>query len=113
MKKKCKLTPQQKKLQQDFEKMMERHAKPLERGAKAKGVVRKTPPPAKKGLPLLESTRVNKEASLDTGYASTARKEDQRYTGDKALGVALMHKSNYQPVFNAEAAVDIAKMRRG
>ncbi len=36
-----------------------------------------------------------------------------QYTGDACLGVATMHKSNLVPIFNAEAAVDAARMRRG
>lgn len=35
------------------------------------------------------------------------------YTGDKVLGLATMHKSNIVPIFNNEAAVDVARMRRG
>lgn len=40
-------------------------------------------------------------------------KPTQQYTGDQMLGITVMHKSCLQPVFNAEAAVDAAKMRRG
>ena len=35
------------------------------------------------------------------------------YTGDKVLGIATMHKSNAVPVFAAEEAVEISRMRRG
>ena len=34
------------------------------------------------------------------------------YTGDKLVGIATMHKSNIIPIFNTEAAEDVAKMRR-
>ncbi len=34
------------------------------------------------------------------------------YTGTNIVGIATMHKSNAVPVFSAEDAVDIAKMRR-
>lgn len=34
------------------------------------------------------------------------------YTGDKVLGVTVLHKSCLQPVFSQEEAVDAAKMRR-
>ena len=43
----------------------------------------------------------------------TFKKETQKYTGDKVLGIATMHKSNAVPVFSDEQAVDVAKMRRG
>jgi len=35
------------------------------------------------------------------------------YTGTKVIGIATMHKSNAVPVFCAEDAVEISKMRRG
>lgn len=114
MRKPRKLTPAQKKLQADFDKMMQSHDRPLERGAKAKGVARSTDSTRDlKGTPMFERNRLNKEASVDSGAYSTAAKPTTQYTGDKVLGVALLHKSNYAPVFNAEAAIDIAKMRRG
>ncbi len=36
----------------------------------------------------------------------------QQYTGDKVVGIAVMHKSCLQPIFNNEQAVDSAHMRR-
>lgn len=51
-------------------------------------------------------------ASIDSGYYSTAKKV-QKYTGDKILGIATLHKSNAVPVFSSEDAVEIARMRRG
>jgi len=44
---------------------------------------------------------------------TSAKKEPQQYSGKrKLLGIATMHKSNLVPVFDAEDAKDIAKMRR-
>ena len=44
---------------------------------------------------------------------TSAKKEPQQYSGKrKLLGIATMHKSNMVPVFDAEDAKDIAKMRR-
>ena len=40
------------------------------------------------------------------------KKTENRYTGDKLLGIGTMHKSNMVPIFKAEDAEDIAKMRR-
>ena len=48
----------------------------------------------------------------DTTSCVTGRAEQQRYTGDKLMGIALMHKSNYVPIFNHEEAVSVARMRR-
>ena len=44
---------------------------------------------------------------------TSAKKHPQKYSGKrKLLGIATMHKSNIVPVFDAEDAKDIAKMRR-
>ena len=43
---------------------------------------------------------------------STAKKETLTYTGTEIIGIAQMHKSNAQPIFNKQAAVDVAQMRR-
>ena len=44
---------------------------------------------------------------------TSAKKEPQQYSGErKLLGIATMLKSNMVPVFDAEDAKDIAKMRR-
>lgn len=39
--------------------------------------------------------------------------QPQQYTGDKVLGITIVHKSCLQPVFSQEAAIDAARMRRG
>jgi hypothetical protein len=38
--------------------------------------------------------------------------ERKVYTGDKIVGIAAMHKSNLVPIFNDDAAKDVASMRR-
>lgn len=52
--------------------------------------------------------------SLDSvnscGVATKA--PDKVYTGTNIVGIATMHKSNAVPVFNAQDAVEISKMRR-
>jgi hypothetical protein len=50
--------------------------------------------------------------SLNSMDGNTTRKEPQKYTGDRLLGIATMHKSNLVPVFSAEDAVELARMRR-
>lgn len=51
--------------------------------------------------------------SLDSKITgAVTSKQKQVYTGDNMLGIASMHKSNYVPVFKADDAVDIARMRR-
>lgn len=52
-------------------------------------------------------------ADTPAGVTAAAHKPSPRYTGTKVLGIATMHKSNLVPIFNADAAVDAAHMRRG
>ena len=54
-----------------------------------------------------------KYPSLDRGASSTAPAKIQQYTGDAMIGLGQLHKSNTVPIFKAQDAVDIAKMRRG
>ncbi len=49
---------------------------------------------------------------VSSGHVSTARVRHV-YTGDKIIGIATMHKSNAVPVFAAETAAEISRMRRG
>ena len=50
--------------------------------------------------------------SLNSQAFDTFKHDAPTYTGDAMIGVATMHKSNTIPVFSAEAAVDLARMRR-
>jgi len=59
------------------------------------------------------SRRTNHIPSLDTGKGLAAKKEVQQYTGDAMLGIGQLHKSNAVPIFKAQDAIDISKMRRG
>ena len=47
-----------------------------------------------------------------TPGGDTNLKEIPEYTGDQMLGISIIHKSCLQPIFNTEAAVDAANMRR-
>jgi hypothetical protein len=51
--------------------------------------------------------------SLQTSGGSCTKPVNGKvYTGDKMLGIGTLHKSNAVPIFNAEDALDQAKMRR-
>jgi len=50
--------------------------------------------------------------SRDSGIGIAAKKDIPVYTGTQMLGVTILHKSCLQPVFNEQAAVDAAHMRR-
>lgn len=59
------------------------------------------------------SRSTNHIPSLDTGKGIAAKKETIQYTGNAMIGIGQLHKSNAVPIFKAEDAVDISKMRRG
>jgi len=50
--------------------------------------------------------------SRDSGSGNATLKPVPVYTGDKMIGIGQLHKSNAVPVFRAEDAEDIARMRR-
>ena len=54
----------------------------------------------------------NNIKSLVTPGGDCTKKEPTMYTGDKVIGIAVLHKSCLQPIFNEEAAIEVAKMRR-
>jgi hypothetical protein len=47
-----------------------------------------------------------------TGAPHAAKVDPNKYTGTACIGIAAMHKSNLVPVFNSQAAIDAATMRR-
>lgn len=54
----------------------------------------------------------NYPSVTSTGTHTAEKRERDTYTGDKLLGIAMMHKSNLVPIFNPEHAKDISTMRR-
>ena len=75
--------------------------------------------PAEKTRPLkVDYSHVRETAvipsRMETDMAVAAKKEARVYEGERQLlGIAVMHKSVLVPVFDAEHAKDISKMRRG
>ena len=70
--------------------------------------------PVVRNAPVVDPKRFTHHIpSLDTGAGIAAKKEITQYTGTAMIGIGQLHKSNSIPVFQAEDAVDIAKMRRG
>jgi hypothetical protein len=60
----------------------------------------------------LQSHR-EKYPSQEMSGGVAARKESPVYSGEQELlGIAVLHKSCLQPVFNKQDAIDIARMRR-
>ena len=50
--------------------------------------------------------------SLVTPGGDCTLKEIPTYTGTEMIGISIIHKSCWQPIFSKEAAVDAASMRR-
>ncbi len=97
-------------LQREWEEMLARHSKPLERGAKALGI--KGSPKVKKAPRKTEvvANRVPSNPNSMMGLATKAA--PKVYTGTKIIGIGVLHKSNSVPIFSHEDAIDIARMRR-
>lgn len=91
-----------KELQKKYE--LDAEAKKRQRALSAQPLTYKLSTPPGRATPHYPS-RVTEGHSTATVH--------KVYTGDKVLGIATMHKSNAVPVFRAEDAVEISKMRRG
>jgi hypothetical protein len=105
-------------LMAEWERTVKSHSAPLDRGAKAKGVKCAKPQTAEPLIPpsgysTVEPSRVSVETFQRKFVGSVAPRQSTQYTGTEMLGVSTMHKSNSTPVFSKEAAIDIARMRRG
>lgn len=96
-------------LQDEWRALMQKHSKPLERGAVAFKVnvsnIRNVS--VKKNVSELQKIK-----SLVTPGGDATKSPPKIYSGDKIIGIATMHKSNMVPIFNEEAAKDVAQMRR-
>jgi hypothetical protein len=103
-----KITRQQEKDLEDFEKLKAKWAEAPKFCSKAN--IPRVPKTQETPNPLLAAPKL-KPGKLDAG--STAKKDVAKYTGSKMLGIGQLHKSNGVPVFSQEEAIDIAKMRRG
>lgn len=52
--------------------------------------------------------------SLNSGLGNATKPiQGKVYTGSAMIGIGTLHKSNAVPIFSAENAVEISKMRRG
>ncbi len=50
--------------------------------------------------------------SVSTAGGSCSKPSNLTYTGDKIVGIGMMHKSNLVPIFSDSEAKDISSMRR-
>lgn len=70
--------------------------------------------PKKYSLTIPRGRGTDHIPTVDSGHLGAVTvKQTQKYTGDKLLGIGVMHKSNLVPIFNGDDAIAISKMRRG
>ena len=53
-----------------------------------------------------------KIASLNSSWDPCLKVPNKIYSGTKIIGIGVLHKSNAVPIFNHDAVIDIARMRR-
>ncbi len=68
-------------------------------------------PVVRSGIVYRETPRYPSVTAISGTYVAT-RYERMRYTGDKLIGIGVLHKSNLVPIFNEEHAKDMSQMRR-
>ena len=105
--KKRKPTAKQRKLQASWEEILKKY----EPKKKVDKVQAKSPLPTQVGNYRRETPNYPSVDSGVTGAVTT--KQSQQYTGTAMMGIATLHKSNAVPVFSAEDAIEISRMRRG
>ena len=117
--KKSKPNATQRALDAAWQKLVQGHSKPLEKGLHGKVSATQLPKTKRinklfvlaNEIPAGRET-LRKVPSRVTPGGETTKKESKQYTGSAMLGVGQLHKSNAVPVFQSEDAVDIARMRR-
>ena len=80
--------------------------------AVSKPASKKKPEKLEYSLSSPENRSTKHIKSLGTGVGVATLAPAKVYSGNKVLGVVVLHKSNLVPVFNHQAAEDAAKMRR-
>lgn len=71
----------------------------------------KIEPVVRSGIVYRETPYYPSVTALSGTYVAT-RHERMRYTGDKLIGIGVLHKSNLVPIFSEEHAKDMSQMRR-
>ena len=96
-------------MEQDWKDLLKRHGIEQEQRKQKRAMAAETykaPAPYRRETPYIAS--LNSKDSC--GVATKA--PEKVYTGTAIVGIATMHKSNAVPVFSADDAKDISKMRR-
>jgi hypothetical protein len=94
-------------LQRSWDALLAKHSKPL--FGKPTKAVKLT---AKKPVEAVREVQNRIPSNPNSMMGIAAKAPAKVYTGTKIVGIATMHKSNLVPIFNTEAAVEVAQMRR-
>jgi hypothetical protein len=97
-------------LMKEWQAILAKHSKPLERGFKSKSAPNAAAPALKE--PTYTVTKAERINSRVTHGGSATVKPTTPYTGTAILGIATLHKSCMQPVFSKQEAIEVAQMRR-
>lgn len=84
--------------------LLNRHNIKVEKRKQSFEPLRLHPSPYRRETPKIES--------LPFTGGPCVKSPEKTYTGDKIIGIGTMHKSNAVPIFSAEDAESISKMRR-
>lgn len=71
----------------------------------------KIQPVVRSGIVYRETKHYPSVTTQTQTYVAT-RYERMQYTGDKLIGIGVLHKSNLVPIFSEEHAKDMSQMRR-
>jgi len=100
--------------ERELKEEWENLAKKLQSMSTVKKPVKPMVSPKKYSLNIPQGRGTDHIPTVDSGHRGAVTvKQTQKYTGDKLLGIGVMHKSNLVPIFNGDDAIAISKMRRG
>lgn len=100
----------ERELKVEWENLTKKH----QEDSKPKKTNRLMNSPKKYSLTIPQGRGTDHIPTVDSGHLGAVTvKQTQKYTGDKLLGIGVMHKSNLVPIFNGDDAIAISKMRRG
>jgi hypothetical protein len=99
---KKKPTAKERELKRSWEKLLAKY--------KPKKSIEKNIKPLSQPKPFIRETPYY--PSLNSGFHDCTKKEIQKYTGTKMIGIGTLHKSNAVPIFTDDEAKDQANMRR-
>jgi hypothetical protein len=100
---------QAEQLNKDWNDIKQKHGAPADISKKISALKAKTYVAPKVMRRTDDDVKIN---SLNSSWDPCLKAPNKIYSGTKMIGIAQMAKSNAVPVFNNDAVIDIARMRR-